>query len=457
MSTNTASADKKTFNAEVASVRLSLVIELEREIRNAGNVEALRFTIVNRLRELVPYHQAILLQHQTGRRYGVAAISNIAVIQRDAPYIAWAEAVATEVHRSGKHTKMHIVDLANWPEHLRDLAKELSASCLLWCPLVRGDGQTMGGLLLARSNPWRDNEFVLLNPVLECAAHAWAMFLRKRRLPALFSRKRAWFVACIAALIGLMFLPVPQSSLAPSEVVAFKPDVVAAPLEGVIKKIHVEPNDSLASGQLLFEYDDALFRNAYDVAVREVELARVELEKVTQDAFTDASSKAEKAVMAARLAKKQDDLIFAQKQYQRIKVTANKAGVAIFNSPDDWIGRPVSTGQRIMLIANPQQVAIDALLPIKDSIEMRPGSEVQLFLDNSPLEPLQGSVLRTSYDAEQTPEGFMAFRVRIVLDTDARLPRIGARGVSKIYGESVSLFFFLFRRPLTVVRQTLGF
>ena len=454
---NTEASVKKTFNAEVASVRLSLVIELEREMRNAGNVEALRFTMVNRLRELVPYHQAILLQHQSGKRYSVDAISNIAVIQRDAPYVAWSKAVAAEVHRSGKTTEMHRVDMTDWPEHLRDQAKELSASCLLWCPLLRGDGQELGGLLLARSNVWRDNEFVLLNPVLECMAHAWAVFLGKRRLPMVFSRKRVWFLMVMVIVIAVMFMPVPQSSLAPSEVVAFKPDVVAAPLEGVVKQVLVEPNDNLTSGQVLFEYDDALFRNAYDVAVREVELARVELEKVTQDAFTDAGSKAEKAVMAARLAKKQDDLVFAEEQYQRIKVQANKSGVAIFNSPDDWTGRPVSTGQRIMLIADPKRVAIDAMLPIKDSIEMRQGAEVQLFLDNSPLDPLQGSVLRTSYDAEQTPDGVMAFRVRILLDADERLPRIGARGVSKIYGESVSLFFFLFRRPLTVLRQTLGF
>ncbi len=454
---STEASPKKTFNAEVASVRLSLVIELEREMRNAGNVEALRFTMVNRLRELVPYHQAILLHHQVGKRYGVDAISNIAVIQRDAPYVAWAKAVAAEIHHSGKATEMHVVDMTDWPEHLRDQAKELSASCLLWCPLLRNDGQGLGGLLLARSNPWRDNEFVLLNPILECMGHAWAVFLGKRRLPMIFSRKRVWLLMFMAALVAVMFTPVPQSSLAPSEVVAFKPDVVAAPLEGVIKQVLVEPNDTLTPGQLLFEYDDALFRNAYDVAVREVELARVELEKVTQDAFTDASSKAEKAVMAARLAKKRDDLAFAEEQYQRIKVQANKSGVAIFNSPDDWVGRPVSTGQRIMLIADPKQVAIDAMLPIKDSIEMRPGAETQLFLDNSPLEPLQGSVLRTSYDAEQTPDGIMAFRVRILLDADERLPRIGARGVSKIYGESVSLFFFLFRRPLTVLRQTFGF
>ena len=35
-------------------------------------------------------------------------------------------------------------------------------------------------------------------------------------------------------------------------------------------------------------------------------------------------------------------------------------------------------------------------------------------------------------------------------------PRIGLRGTAKIFGEEVKLFFFLFRKPIIFVRQTLG-
>jgi hypothetical protein len=178
---------------------------------------------------------------------------------------------------------------------------------------------------------------------------------------------------------------------------------------------------------------------------------------VTQDAFVDARSKAERATKEALLRKKQAELAYSREEYDKINVVADRPGIAIFNSPDDWIARPVSLGQRILLIADPKRVAIEAMLPIKDALETRSGARVQVFLDNSPLDPLEGTVLRTSYDASPTADGVMAFRVRVMLNDDQRTPRIGAHGVSKIYGESVALFFYLFRRPLTVLRQTIGF
>lgn len=448
---------KKSFNTEVATLRLSLVIELEREMRNATSVEALRFTFVNRLRELIPYHQAVLLRQVVGKHYTVDSISNIAVIQRDAPFIAWIQGVAAEVYRGGKEKEIHTIDNTQWPKHLRDQNQELSSTELLWCPLLDANSRIIGSAILARSNPWRESELVLLNPILDCMSHAWNAYLRKRRLPEFFRRKRLMLLICLGIVSAAMFLPVSHSSLAPSEVVAYKPDIVSAPLEGVVKEILVEPNAVVEPEHLLLEYDDTIFRNAYEVALREVDLARVELARVTQGSFGDAKSKAEQAIMAARLEKKNAELQFAKEQYNKVNVKAAKSGVVIYNSPDDWIGRPVAIGERIMLIADPQQVAVDAFLSVKDSLELRPGSRVQIFLDNSPLEPLEGELLRSSYEPEQTPDGVMAFRVKVLLNPGERIPRIGASGVSKIYGDPVSLFFFLFRRPLTVLRQTLGF
>ena len=40
--------------------------------------------------------------------------------------------------------------------------------------------------------------------------------------------------------------------------------------------------------------------------------------------------------------------------------------------------------------------------------------------------------------------------------TEDAIPRIGLRGTAKVYGEKVSLFYYLFRRPITYLRQHLG-
>ena len=49
-----------------------------------------------------------------------------------------------------------------------------------------------------------------------------------------------------------------------------------------------------------------------------------------------------------------------------------------------------------------------------------------------------------------------AYRVTAELIDNDVPPRIGLRGTAKIFGEEVKLFFFLFRKPIIFVRQTLG-
>ena len=450
-------APKAEFDAKVASVRLSLLIELEREIRAAQSEAALRFVIVNRLRELVPYHQAVLLRHGNDKRFRVEAVSSVAVVQRDAPYVAWVNEIASQTYSLDNANELHAIDLSEYPEYLSLQVKELSSPCLLWCPLIDSGGQLTGALLLTRGNPWRENEKVILVPLLDCMAHAWRSYLGHWSISKLFSRRRLWFGAIAAAVVAAMFLSVPQTSLAPAEVVPYEPDTVSAPLEGVIKHVTVDPNDQLSVGELLLQYDDTKFRNAFSVATREVELAEVELQKVVQDAFSDDKSKAEQAVMEARLAKSRAELAYARDEFQKVSVRSQKPGVAVFSSPEDWIGRPVAVGQQIMLIADPERVAVDALLSVKDVLDFEPGARVQIFLDNSPLDPLEASVLRSSYDTEISQAGQVAFRVKILLDPDENIPRIGAHGVAKIYSKPVSLFFYLFRRPLTALRQAIGF
>jgi len=45
---------------------------------------------------------------------------------------------------------------------------------------------------------------------------------------------------------------------------------------------------------------------------------------------------------------------------------------------------------------------------------------------------------------------------RLEVSADRSLPRIGTRGVAKLYGETAPLGYWLLRRPLTIARQFLG-
>ena len=127
----------------------------------------------------------------------------------------------------------------------------------------------------------------------------------------------------------------------------------------------------------------------------------------------------------------------------------------MFDDPSEWIGRPVATGERIMRIATPRDVEVEAWLPVGDAIPLEPGAPVNLYLSASPLTPVEANVRYMSYDAFQRPDGNYAYRVRATLAGQTQ-HRVGLKGTAKLSGRWVPLCYWVFRRPLALIRQTLG-
>jgi len=113
------------------------------------------------------------------------------------------------------------------------------------------------------------------------------------------------------------------------------------------------------------------------------------------------------------------------------------AGLAIFDEPNDWIGRPVTIGERLLEIADPNEAELEIWLPVADAITLKPGAEVEFFLNVSPGAPLRAKLRQASYEATVSPAQLLGYRLKATLDDPAPTPRIGLRGTAKIYGESV--------------------
>ena len=111
---------------------------------------------------------------------------------------------------------------------------------------------------------------------------------------------------------------------------------------------------------------------------------------------------------------------------------------------------------RSVTLADPGQVAVQIQLPVADAINLIPGAPIRIFLNIAPEKPIGGRLHQAAYEAQLTSDGILAFRLKALMDPHTPPPRIGLRGTAKIYGEKVSLFYFLFRRPMAFVRQFLG-
>ena len=139
-------------------------------------------------------------------------------------------------------------------------------------------------------------------------------------------------------------------------------------------------------------------------------------------------------------------------------ISAEREGIAVVEDFTDWQGRPVTIGEKILTIADPQRIEFQIFLPTKDSLLIKKEARVKVFLDSDPLNSLDGEVLRTSYKPALTAENILAYQIFAKLnENQGEVPRIGLRGTAKIYGEKTSIFYYIFRVPINLTRQFLGF
>ena len=160
-------------------------------------------------------------------------------------------------------------------------------------------------------------------------------------------------------------------------------------------------------------------------------------------------------MLEAQVEEKKADVEYNRALLDRIQVRAEQAGIIIFTDSNDWLGRPLATGEKVMTLANPEKTEVEAWVPVADAISLDKDAEVRIFLNTDPVNPLDATLYQASYEAELTPEGVLAFRIKASFNAEGR-PRVGLKGTAKIYGEKVSLFYYLMRRPLAAARQFLG-
>jgi multidrug efflux pump subunit AcrA (membrane-fusion protein) len=258
----------------------------------------------------------------------------------------------------------------------------------------------------------------------------------------------------IAVLFFFLF-PVRLTVLAPGELVPTKPVIVRSPIEGVIAHFHVKPNERVEVNQPLFDFDEVLLQSRTTVAAQSLETALAQYRQTSQLALSDPKYKADLAAQAGTVQERRAEATYLADQLKRSRVLAEKAGMVLFDDASSWLGKPVAIGESIMRIVQTDDVEVEAWLPLADAVTLKEGSRVQLYLQSDPLNPVQASLRYVAHQAVERPDGIYAYRVRAAL-TKPTKHRVGLKGTAKLESNRTTMFYWLFRRPLTVVRTTLG-
>ena len=440
------------------------LLALSRHARQAGSPEELAFLAVNDSHALAPYRQAALWFE--GR--GIRALSGVVEAEANAPYAQWLNRLCAFVHR--EYAQPSILTAVQLPADLAGEWSEWLPPYALWLPL--GSPQpdaspAAGGLLLAAEQPWRDDTVPLMVEWMEAWHHAWQARTRtpawpwQRMLPLLrgSAKTAPWWkrrrVQAAAAVALLMCLPVRLSVLAQGELVPARPAVIRAPVDGVIGQFHVQPNQAVKAGQPLFSFEEPSPNAHREMAAQALATAQAEYRQQAQQAVSDARSKPQLALLLGKIEEKRAEADFYQSQLDRSRVAAPTDGVALFDDPTEWIGKPVQTGERVMRVAAPGDVEVEAWLSIGDAIPLAEGAPVQLYLSSDPLTPIAARVRYVAHDAVARPDGSYAYRVRARLD-EPTARRVGLKGTAKLSGEHVPLAYWMLRRPWAVLRQAIG-
>lgn len=438
---------------------LGTLVQLLKRARRAATAEELGFVMVNETHALLPYRQAALWQRHARGAGRVAAVSGAATVDRNAPFMLWLNPALAKLDEDGTTGAIRPVDATGLGGSLGEGWAEWLPAHGLLVPLQTEGEPALGALLLARDQPWTEGDAHLMSELAEAYSYAWTRFLGKRRrslLATLFGRSLLIKLGLAAALVAVLCLPVTLSALAPAEVVALQPTIVRAPLEGVVDHFEVQPNAPVEAGQLLLTLDPRAIENKLDVATKALAVAEAEYRQAAQQAVFDDKSRALLAVLKGRAEQRRADVTYNQSLLDRVKVTATRSGLAIYDDPNAWIGKPVAIGERLLEIADPTQAEIEIWLPVADAITLKPGADIDFFLNVTPESPLRATLRQASYEATQSPAGLLGYRLKAKLTDTTHPPRIGLKGTAKVFGERVTLFYYLLRRPLAAARQFVG-
>lgn len=438
------------MNAAVNDSALAGLVQLERQARAADSAAALGFVMVNETRHLLPYRQAMLWD---GRAQRLACLSGLATVEQDAPFNHWLAGLCQGWQQNHSGPQAVSLNATTLPREDQALWAEYLPPWLVWLPLHDRNQRLLGALLLACDRPLSAAHGSLLALLQDAYGHAWASFERPHlnRLSGLRHSRRYW-LAGAAALAILALLPVRQAALAPAEIVALRPSVLRAPLQGVVERMLVEPNQPVKAGQALVQLDARELQSRLESSRQALAIAEGELRQGQQQALNDARSKAGLAVLQGRREQALGEVRFLEQSLARTRLVAPHDGVALYDDPAEWQGRPVSLGEQILQVSDPHQAQLEVRLPVQDAIELHSGADVLMFLNTDPAAPLQASLEHLGYRATANGDGTMAYRLKAAFSENDPRIHIGLKGTAKVYGERTALVIYLLRRPLATLR-----
>ncbi|NGX43160.1 MAG: hypothetical protein K940chlam7_01451 [Chlamydiae bacterium] len=451
--------EKEVAQASQEKVIIQLLLAMYRLLVQAvrkKKPQEVHFLMLNETIQVSQYDRATLWSEEDGKPKFLGVSGQTDVDKTSDLYKSWID-IAENITEKEEIHRIELSDLSpgKGEESWKNIEKSHPLKAMLWIPIFVEE-KLYGGLLLERwhDRPWVDKELELL----EQLSKGYGATLEKYTTSALkkvVKSPRLKVVLGVLILL-LLFVRVPLRIVAPCEVVPQNPILVTAPLNGIISETKVDPGQFVEKERILFEYDKNIPQQELKMAMQQVEIAESELKRAIVLGLSDEEARSRTGILSLELEKAEINLGLAKYRASQLTVRSPEAGYVQIDDPDDWRGKPVVIGERVMVISRQDQTKIRIWIPENDNIPLNTEEPIKIFLNIRPESSYLAQLLFINDYSTVDERQVVSFAAEADWKNGPEGVKLGLKGTAILYGDSVSLAYYVLRKPWATARNLFG-
>lgn len=425
----------------------------------AKSEEALKFIILNDTFQVIRYDRAVLWDVTRPRSPKSLGISGHSSIKEDAEAVIKWEEIVKSIKDPSKIQQISEKELSGHQKTWNQVQSQ-SNSSVLWIPIFVKEKLTLG-LWLERWNSPKGYEVdptvieLFSNYLQPVYSSAWEKFHGRLSLKKFTFSRFGTYLLIGALILGLFGIRLPLRIVAPCEVIPKDPILITAPLEGIIEQIIVKPGQVVKKGEVLYEYDKRQPLQNLKIAQNEVQIMQAEVNRASTLGLSDKRSLTELATLTLKLEKEKINLELAEYQASRLEGHSPESGIIILDNPDEWRGKPVKIGEKIMKVTAPDKTKVRIWLAESDNIPLDFSIPIKIYLNIRPDLSEEAKLTYIANESTIDEHQTASFIADAEWVEQPEWVKLGLKGSAILYGERVSLFYFLLRKPLASIRHFL--
>lgn len=441
-------------------VALSIVNRILIKIIASKNKKTLFFIILNDSFYAIPYDRAVLMQWGDYPK-----ILGVSGEYQEAKRSELPEKWLSILQNIKTPTTPQLLEETSFPDGFQGWkgAQAEMPSSVIWEPLITFKNGGIGFWIEKWKGGTHGDSFtkdqieflhIFLTPAyteaLKKETHPFKKYFLRKLL------KNYWKILLFIILLATLFIRIPLRVVAPSEVVPKKPIIVAAPIEGIIEEVLVQPGQHVLKGNVLVEYDKKVYQQELKAAQKTVQIAQEELTRAFTLGLKEEKSLSEISELELKLEKEKIHLKLVEVQMNKLTITASEDGVVIMQNPEEWRGKPVKIGEKIITLGNPHKTQLKAWIPENDYIPIDFETPVNVYLNVAPEKALHAKITFVSNESVLNEAQIPSFIAEADWVEESEETRLGLKGTTVLYGNNVSLLYYILRKPISTFRRLSG-